>query len=53
MALPSMPVIGDMVTLMEESLTDRGDGEELTDTKLKACIQRTANYGPPKYASSV
>ena len=38
---------------MEESLTDRGDGEELIDTKLGVCIRRTAEYGPPKDASSV
>ena len=38
---------------MEQSLADRGDGDELIDTKLGVCIRRTADYDLPKYASSV
>ena len=38
---------------MEQCLADRGDGEELVDTKLGGVHRRIADYSPPNYASSV
>ena len=38
---------------MEQSLADRGNGQELIDTKVGGCIRRKADFGPPKYDSSV
>ena len=38
---------------MGESLADKGDGEELIDTKIGVYIRRTKTYGPLKYASSI
>ena len=42
---------------MEQSLADRGDGEELIDTKIGGVHLRatvaTADYDPPQYASIV
>ena len=37
---------------MEQSLSDRGDGEELFDTKVGGVLS-TKIYGPPKHSFSV
>ena len=36
-----------------ESLANRGDGEELIDTKVGGVHLTTKIYGPQKYASSI
>ena len=38
---------------MEQSLAERGDGDELIDTQLGVCIRRTADYSPTKHATAV
>ena len=38
---------------MGQSVTDRGDGEELIDTKVGGVHSTEKTYGPPKYASGI
>ena len=38
---------------MGQSLSDRGDGEELMDTKVGGVHSTDKIDGPPKYASSI